>query len=339
MDYSALMPLPVIDGHVHFTQPERLTEMLAILDAVPCVRFNLVCVPELDGSTHNPAALFFKERFPERTFISAALDYRPTMADPAHGADSLEKQARDLRRNGFDGLKLIEGKPQVRKLLPFRLDGVLYAGLWATLEQEQIPIVCHVADPDEFWDAARCPDWARQFGWDYSDGSYPAKEAFYVELEAVLNRHPRLKLILAHFGFLSNDLARAGKMLETYSSLHFDLAPHFGLYTDFNRNRAAAQAFFRRYQDRIVYGTDIDTRAMQRSSDGFRFMQSIPWFIRSFLEKDSFETQDGKPYDGLNLEADILQKVYYTNFSRLYGEAPTPSQRLLWLSQSSLTNK
>ena len=324
----AFASLPIIDSHVHFVHPDRMDEILALMDAVPCGRFNLVCIPEPDGTTHNPAALYFKECQPQRVYISGALDYRSVLADSVTASENLARQVRELKAGGFDGLKLIEGKPQVRKLLPHALDGPLYAGMWSALEQEQFPVVFHVADPDEFWDPEKCPDWARQSGWDYSDGSYPSKEALYAEVDAILERHPHLKIIFAHFYFLSPHLERAAHFLDTHPAVCFDLAPHFGMYQDFRCQPGEARDFFLRYQGRIIFGTDTDTRALVRGPQGYRFMQSIPRLIRPFLEwEGAFATPDGAKVHGLNLPDDVLEKIYHANFERLYGSSPAARRK------------
>lgn len=334
MDFASFARIPVIDGHIHFVHPERLDEMLRLLAEVQAGRAHLVCIPNPDATTHNPAALFFKRKYPETTYISAALDYtilsdRERAPDllaaqrAAQLAAQLAAQIAGLKAQGFDGLKLIEGKPQVRKLLPYPLDGPLYAKLWAAVEAENFPVVFHVNDPDEFWDAQRCPDWARQNGWDYSDGSYPTKEALYTEVDQILERHPDLKLVLAHFYFLSADLARAGRFLDAHPNVCFDLAPHLDMYLDFSRSPEAARAFFLRYQDRILYGTDLDTRALERGAQALMYF--IPWLIRSMLERDEeFTTEDGRSYHGLGLPRAALEKIYHANFERLYGPRPAP---------------
>ncbi|MBN1936718.1 MAG: amidohydrolase family protein [Anaerolineae bacterium] len=319
MDRTCFVDLPIIDGHVHFAHPERIDEILSLLDESGRARANLVCIPNPDASTHNPAALYFKARYPERVYISAALEYAPVLADLDRGPALLAEQIRTLKACGFDGLKLIEGKPQVRKLLPYPLDGALYAGMWAVLEREHLPVILHVADPDEFWDAERCPDWARQSGWDYSDGSFPSREALYAEVDHILARHPNLKLILAHFGFFSADLENAARFLEAHPSVSFDLAPHIGMYHDFSRQPGSARDFFFRYQDRIIYGTDIDTRVLARGESGRKFMYFVPWLVRSVLEKSGvFTTTDGTSYHGLGLPCKVLEQVYHINFERIY---------------------
>ncbi len=318
MDYSQLIKLPIIDSHIHFVHPEMMDDVLELMDEAGHSQANLVCIPNRDMTTHNPAALQFKERHPEKVFISGALEYAPMMADRAHASDILAGQVLALKSQGFDGLKLIEGKPEVRKLLPVPLDGPEYEGMWAVLEEEQFPVVFHVADPDEFWDAALCPGWARQSGWDYSDGSYPTKEDLYGEVEHILERHPTLKITFAHFYFLSKELERAAGFLDRHPTVCFDLTPHTGMYVDFSQNPVGAREFILRYADRILYGTDTDTRTLKRGPDGYNFMRSIPWLVRAMLEiPGSFELQ-GVTYNGLGLPEPALEKIYQKNFLRIY---------------------
>jgi predicted TIM-barrel fold metal-dependent hydrolase len=315
--------LSVIDSHVHFIHPEKMKEMLALMDEAGCGRFNLVCIPNTDGSNTNPAALEFKKQFPDRIYLSGALEYASVLADPIHAPDLLAGQVLALKAQGFDGLKLIEGKPQVRKLLPHPLDGPLYARMWQTLEAEGFPVVFHVNDPDEFWDPAACPEWALQSGWDYTDGSYPSKEELYAEVDGILQRHPGLKIIFAHFYFLSRELERAADFLEAHPTVCFDLAPHLDMYADFSKNAAAAREFFLHFQERILYGTDTDTRPLVSDPQGYKFMQSIPRLIRSILEcAGEFQARQGLTYHGLGLPQDVLRRLYASNFVRIYGETP-----------------
>jgi predicted TIM-barrel fold metal-dependent hydrolase len=322
---TSFAALPIIDGHVHFIHPELMDDLLALMAAVPCEAFNLVCTPNPDGSTHNEAAYYFKQHNPGSTYISGALEYLPCLANLERAPGMLADQIVGLKRGGFDGLKLIEGKPQVRKLLPYPLDGPLYAGMWLALEQEQLPVIFHVADPDEFWDKALCPDWAKASGWDYSDGSYPSKADLYSEVDAILRRHPDLKIIFAHFYFLSNDLERLAGFLDAHPAVCVDLAPHIGMYHDFSQQAAQARQFFIHYQDRIVYGSDIDTRTLARGQAGYRLVQSFLHLIRSCLERNGeFSLPGGLVYQGLDLPLEVLEKIYASNFKRVFGVSPIP---------------
>ena len=319
IDGSTPVRTRIIDSHVHFVHPERMEDILALMDAVPCAAFNLVSLPNRDGTDQNEVALAFKERYPERVFACGALNYGAVLDDPASAPVRLGNQVHHLRARGFDGLKLIEGKPEVRKLLPHPLDGPLYAPMWAALEEARLPAVVHVGDPDEFWEAERCPSWARASGWDYSDGTYPAKEELYTEIDHVLARHPRLRIVFAHFYFLSRDLERAAHFLDAHPSVAFDLAPHMDMYTDFSEDPSTVRDFFLAYQERILYGTDTDTRAIERGGDGVGLMRFIPRLIRAFLEQEGELSLPGSTrYRGLGLPRPALEAIYHANFERLF---------------------
>jgi hypothetical protein len=69
----------------------------------------------------------------------------------------------------------------------------MYDSFFAMLEKQMVPVLYHVADPEEFWDPEKAPSWAKEHGWYYGDGSYPSKEQLYTEAESVLKKFPGLK--------------------------------------------------------------------------------------------------------------------------------------------------
>jgi predicted TIM-barrel fold metal-dependent hydrolase len=292
------------------------------METVPYQRVHLLSMPDPETTNHNAVAQAFKARHPDRVVTSGALDYTGLLRDGPERANDLAAQIFGLKAAGFYGLKLIEGKPQVRKLLPFPLDGHVYAEMWATLEALGFPVVLHVADPEVFWDPLQCPGWARRSGWCYGDGDYPPRESFYAEVDRILERHPNLKLTMAHFYFLSQDLERAAQFLDAHPSVCFDLTPHVDMYRDFSRDPIRARDFFLRYQDRIIYGTDLDTRVLQRGAEGMRFVLSLAWLIRALLEKEgAFAAPpdiEDDTYHGLGLPYAVLNRIYRTNFERVY---------------------
>jgi hypothetical protein len=118
------------------------------MEALPVLRANLVCTPNAGPINHNPALIAFKARFPDRAYVSGALDYTQVLADPEHMSDILAAQVHTLKAIGFDGLKMTEGKPTKRQWLPFPLDAPGYEGLWTALEVLDMPVVLHVGDPE-----------------------------------------------------------------------------------------------------------------------------------------------------------------------------------------------
>jgi hypothetical protein len=226
----------------------------------------------------------------------------------------------------------------MRKTLPIPpFDSPAYAPYWEKMEQDGVPLVFHVNDPQEFWDAKQVPDWARTQGWFYGDGTFINNEAQYAEVLHVLERHPKLKIIFAHFYFLSAQLPRLAELFERFPNMCVDLTPGIEMYTNFSRAPQAARDFFLKYQERIVYGTDIGAKALLSSPElGIEPGESAVRMrvVRSFLENSGgfrLELEDGfllgrfgEPFHGLGLPPEVLRKIYAGNFERLAGAQPKP---------------
>jgi hypothetical protein len=151
-------------------------------------------------------------------------------------------------------------------------------------------------------------------------------------------------VILAHLHFLSGDLERASRLLDAYPSVCFDLAPGSEMYNNFSRHPAQARDFFLRYQDRLVYGSDTTSGAMEREGEkGVEWALGRAWVIRTFLESDrTFVPPEGlerwlEPdldgFQGIALPTEALERIYRANFERIYGHAPAPLDPELALSE------
>jgi predicted TIM-barrel fold metal-dependent hydrolase len=303
---------------------------------------NLVSTPNPRIVNYNPALIAFKARHPDRVYLSGGLDYSEALVDRERASELFGTQVRALKAIGFDGLKLIEGKPTARQRIPIPLDAPEYEGMWSALEETGLPAVWHVADPEEFWDAELCPPFARERGWYYADGGYPSKESLYAEVDQVLERHPGLSIIFAHFYFLSADLERASRFLDAHPNVCLDLTPGSEMYGNFTRTYEAARAFFLQYQDRLIYGTDISTRALSSGEQGWQGSLALAWLVRANLERDDLFTVPGREafmpadlegYRGLALPREALDKIYRANFERVYGAEPAPLNRKAALAE------
>jgi predicted TIM-barrel fold metal-dependent hydrolase len=336
-----LLDLPVIDGHIHLNHLERMDDVLALLNAGALRRANLVCTPNPGPINHNPALIAFKAIHPLRAYISGALDYSRVLDDRAGMSHLLADQVRRLKAIGFDGVKMTEGKPTKRAYIPIPLDAPEYEGLWATLEELQMPVLLHAGDPTIFWDPERCPPRARARGWFYGGGDYPLKEELHAEVANVLARRPRLRMVLAHFHFLAGDLARAARLLDAYPGICLDLAPGSEMYNHFTRGNGQARAFFLRYADRLIYGTDTTTGGMMairaQAGEPIAWALGRAWAVRTFLETevaftpppelDHWLQPDLAALRGLALPREALARIYAGNLERVYGPVPAELDR------------
>jgi predicted TIM-barrel fold metal-dependent hydrolase len=209
------------------------------------------------------------------------------------------------------------------------LSGPFYAGFWRYCESRRVPVLCHVADPEEFWDEQSAPQWAKDRKWTYHDDDYPSKEELYDDVEELLSRHPDMVIVFAHFYFLSADLKRAADFLDRHPNTAYDLTPGIELLYNMSRKPDEWREFFVAYQDRILFGTDIATwQSVQQAVDRI-------WMVRNFLESDEEfrtpETADDlmtrydEPFLGLHLDGEVLEKIYAANFRRFWGKQARPA--------------
>ncbi|MBI5305763.1 MAG: amidohydrolase family protein [Chloroflexi bacterium] len=329
-DFTAFADMPILDGHTHVwanLDPGLLWQTLTHTGARCCNALSLSQAPAGNPSTLNAQALRFKQLSQGRAFAFGALDYSPVRLT----ADDLVAQAQQLDAQGFDGIKMWEGKPVMYVNLPDRLEGALYAPYWAWMEKRGMPITLHMADPLRFWDPAR----VGLERWSYVGANYPTREDMFAETERILNRHPRLKIIFAHFLFFWDDVPRAARFLDAHPSVAFDLAPGIAGYFELSQNVDAAREFFLRYQDRLIYGTDVGAGPVVDPTVPFELGRESgqAWLVRAFLETDwdiplpagvgaVTMAFTGKRLRGMALPRAALEKIYWENFARMVGQAP-----------------
>jgi len=328
-------PIPVFDSHIHFPRPDMMPGLIDICDQLRIDRFNLVCTPHQQRLSLVPDALYVKAHHPQRAYVSGGLDVSAYFVSPQHVGEIFVDYLDLLLAAGCDGIKMIEGKPDIRRTIPVPpFDSAAFAPYWEIVEKIQVPVVFHVNDPEEFWDPERIPDWAMGRGWFYGGGDTIDNEAQYAEVLHVLENLPNLRIIFAHFFFMSAQLPRLADLLGRFPNMHIDLTPGIEMYHNFSTDIEAARDFFTRYQDRIVFGTDIGAHALlAKPGEGIELDESHErvFLVRNFLENPGEFNLPGKgylfgdpsvPFQGLGLPEAILEKIYSKNTQRIFGDSP-----------------
>ena len=255
----------IIDGHVHYTSaldPERFAAFLAESGTD---RANLAVITRGRTLPDTAGALMLKAMYPGRFTVFGALN----PVEYFRGGDIGTRhtvRAKELLRAGCEGIKLLEGKPQLRRAFPIPdFDAPCWETFWRFAEESQTPVLMHVNDPASFWERGRVPDWARQMGW-YYDESFINNEAQYAQMLTVLARHPKLRVCFAHLFFMSENLDRLGEILSHYENVRVDLTPGIELYEALSATPVRTKEFFAAFRGRILYGTDIGSRYVYGNS-------------------------------------------------------------------------
>lgn len=326
-----------IDAHVHYALPLDIRELMDLLEQTGTNRANLVLVPHTKKLSCTPEALLAKSKYPDRLWVFTSLDPANYYLFPKTFGKHMARYADRMRRIGCDGVKIIEGRPLMRKILPFPdFDTAPWEPFWAYAERTELPILMHLNDPQEYWDETLASDYHKSRGDTYgrSDIHY---EAQYAQMERVLTAHPKLKICFAHFLFLSGELERLGSFFDRFPNMTVDLTPGSEMYRILSENHAEAQAFFEKYQDRILYGTDTAARTiMAGHMESFDREENLrrPKLVMKLLEPgvDEIHEPDGKylidvpPFRirGLELGDEVLEKILGGNFLRFVGGDPKP---------------
>jgi len=305
--------MKIIDAHTHIRNAGDGAPYLYDLLKVNGVDMvNVLSLQAWGEINQNAATALVKLLHPDITYTFGGLDY-------VTGRDFRE-QAELLYTLGYDGIKMIEGKPTTRKKLNIPLDDASYDPYYSFLEENQFPVLMHIADPPTFWDISEIPAWAKEMGWFYDDSFIPFKQ-YYCEMENVLSKHPKLPLILAHFYFLSHDIQQAQKILDDHPCVRFDITAGIEMYENFSADPATWREFFIKNSDRILYGTDSTDDPPEKGNDEISISAHGKMEI-DFLRTDSDILHFGMIIRGLGLPDEVQSKILNTNFTDLVGDIP-----------------
>lgn len=316
----------LIDGHVHYDYPCNAKQIIKAMDITNA---SYCCLESQVYSTkinQNLDCLYAKLVCKGRVYVDGALDsYLYFNHDKM---DEMPKYIKRMMSIGIDGIKMLEGKPTTRKRFPIpNFDDPLFDPTFSYLEKEGINITWHVNDPEEFWDEEKVPFWAKRSGWFYGDGTYVNNMDQYRQVENLLKKHPKLKITFAHFFFLSNNLKHLSYLFDTYPNISVDITPGIELFTNMSDNIDEAKAFFNKYYDRILYGTDISIEDCFKNDLDEEDSITRYELCHNFLTKDKIILK-GNPegllgandinLNCLALDKDKVAAIESGNFLRLY---------------------
>ncbi|MDI9498907.1 MAG: amidohydrolase family protein [Bacillota bacterium] len=319
-----------IDAHLHAESHMPL----AVLDSIDAMErrngYAGWAFASLAGSrdpTQNAIALYLKWRFPN-AYALAGFDYQTDYGPGSTPAGEIL----ELIEIGCDGVKCIEQKPTTRIRLGLSpLDPIFDEALTA-LEARDIPVLMHVGDPPTFWDPERVPDWARANGWFYAEGDFVDLEELYAEHAEMLARHPGLRVLFAHFFFMSPCPDRLADWLRRFPNMNVDVTSGSEMYYDFSRDPAFWRGFMREHSGRIIYGTDSVPAARSDSLPG----DAINRMQREMLSRTGPVLYDGDVLEGIGLDSGTLRAITRENAMRFLGAKPKPVDReraVAWLDR------
>jgi hypothetical protein len=302
----------IIDSHTHVANAE--IDFAPLYELAKELNYEKLTVHSLQSAkkvTQNMVCGLCKALHPHMTYAYGGLDY-------VSGRDFLT-QAKTLREIGFDGMKMLEGKPTTRRMLGRALDDPEYDDYFSWCEETRFPVMLHVADPGTFWDEKTAPDWAVANGWCYNETDVPYAQ-YYEEVNNMLAKHPKLNAVFAHFYFLSGDPVRCQQFLDDHPNARIDITAGIEMYEDFSKDPKYWRAFFIKNKERIVFGTDSNDAPFdpegKTSINGYAAMEI------EFIKQDNEIQVFDKKLHGLGLPEDAQALIFAKNYLNIAGETP-----------------
>jgi predicted TIM-barrel fold metal-dependent hydrolase len=196
-------------------------------------------------------------------------------------------------------------------------DDPAFEPIYKDIAAHQRAVVAHIAEPDSCWQppnpASPDYDYYREHPQEYACAhpEWPSKAAILAARDHLVEENPTLRVVGAHLGSMEVDVDQMARRFDRYPNFAVDTAarvPYFML-----QPREKVRAFLIKYQDRILYGTDLEgmpeaetVKAVQNWNDTYR----RDWI---FFSSDRKVEYLGHSYQGLALPAPVLRKIFHDN--------------------------
>ncbi len=183
-------------------------------------------------------------------------------------------------------------------------------------------LVAHLAEPDSCWQPPNpaSPDYEyyKQHPEEYAymHPDWPSKAAILAARDHLVAENPKLRVVGAHLGSMESDVDQMAQRFDRYPNFAVDTAarvPYFML-----QPRDKVRAFLIKYQDRILYATDQVVMPTDNTNGGIK--EWTDTFVRDwkFLSTNQTVEYNGHTYQGIELPAPVLNKIFHTNAVRWF---------------------
>lgn len=340
---------PVIDvhAHIHPSGRERLARIMA--DS------GLALVVNLSGGSTGPAieasvALSRRLAPPPGSAARIAVvhfydPYWPARNSEGFGATEAARLEAAVKQVGFRGLKIDKSlglylTDAEGKRIP--VDWPELDPLWQKAGELGVPVAIHTGDPKAFWqpvtpDNERYAELSVHPSWSFAGPEWPSRETLLAERERVIARHPDTTFLCVHFGNDPEDLDYVSHLLDTYPNVVIDTAARLA---EIGRHPPEqVRAFFVKYQDRILFGTDLGVSddSLMLGSNGAvpPTMDDVaPFYAAHFRFFEGKERAIPHPspiqgdwtIDAIDLPDPVLDKLYRGNAERILGLRGVPDR-------------
>jgi predicted TIM-barrel fold metal-dependent hydrolase len=301
---------PVIDMHSHaYARGEKnIEQWIKNMDEVG-IEKSIILSMEV-GSKFDSVYALYAKKYPDRFEVWCGFDYSG-YDQPGFGPAAVAELER-CYSNGARGVGELGDKGKglfycETKAWGMHLDDPRMDPLLEKCAELNMPVNVHIAEPIWMYEPMDSTNDGLMNAFEWRLDNQPGivdHNGMIDILESAVKRHPNTTFIACHFANCSYDLTKLGNLFDTYPNLYADIGARYAETAPIPR---FVRKFFTKYQDRLVYGTDMGyNKEMYRIT--FRILES--WDEHFYAA-----AQFGYHWSlhGFGLDEAVLKKVYRDN--------------------------
>ena len=322
-----------VDAHMHVYGRASLLMAEAARD-----RFHILTI-DVDSPEHGRVpwqiedSASLRRRYPGRVAFAGTFS-AAGFTKPGWSREAV-RQIEDALAQGAAGIKIWKNFGMVvrdtngRYVMP---DDPRLEPIYSTLEHEHVVLLGHMAEPLNCWlpyskmTVKGDADYYRQHPqyYMYLHPDMPKHDEILAARDRMLAAHPRLRFDAVHLASLEWDVDRIAAFLDRFPEANVDMAARIShLEHQAETHPDKVRAFFIRYQDRILYGTDDeygpkdnDPQAVAQIAADWR----RDW--RFLVTDDEMRSPDlDRAFRGMHLPRSVVDKIYRENAVALFPRA------------------
>jgi predicted TIM-barrel fold metal-dependent hydrolase len=330
-----------IDAHVHLHGPADHFMAQAAQDGFRVLSINVDYpdFPPIDVQQRDAIALH--RRYPGRAAFAATFGV-DAFAAPGW-ADATVARIDAAVEQGAVGVKVWKNigmalrDPAGRYVM---LDDARLEPVFAHMERQGIVLLGHQAEPLNCWlpfekmtvrsDQEYFREHPQYYMFEHPE--MPSHAAQLAARDRMLAAHPALRFDAVHLASLEWDVDEVARFLDRFPQATVDLAARMvHLEVQAARDREKVRRFLIRYQDRILYGTDIANGAGDAAADAAAAAEAHAAWLADWRFLNTAETLHSPdfaaPFSGLALPKAVVDKIYAGNARRWFpGAWPVAAQ-------------
>ena len=328
-DFKSLLK---IDSHVHLNKNNGFFEDQAGKDNFILITLNVDHSDSLSVKQQLDSAIAAVRKYPGRVFYGAAFHF-----DTAGWGTKAwnSKVINELKNNISEGAVSVKfwkniGMTERDKRGKFiMVDDPALKPVIDFIISKNLPITGHLGEPRNCWlplnemtvsgDSSYFAENTQYHMFLHPE--YPTYEDQINARDHLLELHPDLKFIGCHLGSLEWNVDELAKRLDRFPNMAVDMAARIcHLQYQSSRDRAKVKNFCIKYQDRLLYGTDLSDNDAGGGAALSKWVHNT-WIKdwKYFATDDSMKSdQFSGTFKGLLLPKEVVRKIYGKNAIRWY---------------------